>query len=268
MDDDFQRRDTADESFLRSFLLNVGDWADFSLQTLLGIFLGFRLILKSSAIYYEIGVRSAGVVVITGLFIGMVLSLQAYNQFHSYGLETSLGAVSITTILSELGPVLAAVMLAGRIGGSMAAEIGTMRITEQTEALTCLGVNPIYYLSTPRFIGCLFLIPLLTVFADIAGIAGSSLVSTQLLGVDAHHYWEQILRSVRRWDIFVGLIKSMVFGGLIALVSCHRGFRCQAGAQGVGRAATQSFVVSFLVILLFDFLLVYFFGTLRRHVLG
>lgn len=245
------------------FLRDIGDWGDFSLRAVTGLRKPRYLFGDAWAVYVQVGAGSVGVVVVTGLFLGMVLAMQAFAQFHQYGFDSALGAISIGTILGELGPVLAAVMLAGRVGGSMAAELGTMRITEQTDALACLGVDPVMYLVTPRFFACLMLIPLLTVFADVAGIAGSTLVATQLLGIDSHHYWEQTLRTVRVWDVWTGLAKSMVFGGVIALVSCYQGFNCRSGAQGVGRAATQSFVVSFLLILMFDFLLVYFFATLR-----
>ncbi|QVL32870.1 ABC transporter permease [Telmatocola sphagniphila] len=259
---------SAEANIIRSWLEHLGDWAHFSFQTVFGIFFSFRTLTQSWPVYYEIGVRSVGVVVVTGMFIGMVLALEAHTEFHPYGLDTSLGAISITSILGELGPVLAAVMLAGRVGSAMAAEIGTMRITDQTDALTCLGVNPIHYLSTPRLVGCLILVPMLTLFADLAGIVGSTLISTQVLGVDAHHYWQQTLRVVVRYDLLTGLIKSIVFGAMIALISCYQGFQCKAGAQGVGRAATQSFVLSFLAILFFDFLLVYLFAHIRPFFVG
>ncbi len=198
---------------------------------------------------YQVGVRSLPVVALTGTFIGMILAVQSYYQFRQLGLETRLGAVINMTLVRELGPVLAATMLAGRIGSSMAAELGTMRVTEQIDALTSMGANPIQYLVVPRFLACLLLIPPLTIMADFMGVVGGYFYSVILLKVDMHHYWFNSAQYVGNWDLFYGLFKSLFFGAAIALVSCHRGFHCGAGAEGVGRAATAAFVYSFVSIL-------------------
>lgn len=205
--------------------------------------------------FYQIGVRSVPVVAVTGCFIGMVLAVQAYNQFKMMGLETRLGAVINVSVVTELGPVLAATMLAGRIGGAMAAEIGTMKVTEQLDALRCLGANPIHYLVVPRFLACVILIPLLTIMADFMGVIGGAVVSIQVLHVDAFHYWKHSRGFVGNWEIFTGLLKSIFFGAAIAIISCYRGFQSGAGAEGVGRSATDAFVLSFIAILASDFLL-------------
>jgi phospholipid/cholesterol/gamma-HCH transport system permease protein len=202
-----------------------------------------------------IGVASVPVIAVTGLFIGMVLSVQTYHQFNVMGMATRLGSVINISLVKELGPVLAATMLAGRVGSAMAAELGTMRVTEQIDALSALGTNPIHYLVVPRFLGCLLLIPLLTVMADFMGVIGGAVVSTQLLGVDSYHYWLHSRAFVGTIDIVSGIFKSYFFGAAIALVSCHRGFRSSGGAEGVGRAATEAFVLSFVSILVLDFLL-------------
>lgn len=209
-------------------------------------------------VMYQIGVGSIPVIVVTGAFIGMVLSVQAYDQFSLLHLENQLGSVINVTLVKELGPVLAAVMLAGRIGSAMAAELGTMRVTEQVDAISALGANPVSYLVVPRFLSCLLLIPLLTLFADGVGVMSGWLFSTQVLGIDSHFYWYHSDRFVATWDIATGVVKSIFFGMAIALIACHRGFHCRAGAEGVGQAATESFVVSFIAILGIDFLL----GTL------
>jgi phospholipid/cholesterol/gamma-HCH transport system permease protein len=248
---------------LSNAIVELGDFSAFAMRTILGVFsrhVRLRLIVP---IFYNIGVNSIGVVIITGLFLGMVLSVEAYAQFHQFGLDAMMGTISNNAILSELGPVLAAVMLAGRVGSSMAAEIGTMRVTEQIDALACLGVDPVHYLSTPRFLACLLLIPLLTVVADIAGIVGSSFICVWVYRIDAHIYWENTLKLVGLWEVLTGLVKSIVFGGVLALVSCFRGFRSRAGAEGVGHAATDAFVQSFIAILILDFFLVYFLSSLR-----
>jgi phospholipid/cholesterol/gamma-HCH transport system permease protein len=252
---------SAEPSSFRRFLEGLGDWTGFSWHALGGVWsLRFRVVIP---IFYGIGVRSVGVVAITGVFIGMVLAVQAYAQFHPYGFDAAIGSISNGTILSELGPVLAAVMLAGRVGGSMAAELGTMRVTEQVDALACLGVDPVHHLVTPRFLACLLLIPLLTVLADLAGIFGSSFMCLGVYGIDSANYWNQTFKHVGLWEIFTGLSKSIVFGGALGLISCHRGFRCDSGAQGVGRAATEAFVYSFVAILILDFFLVYLSYQLR-----
>lgn len=156
---------------------------------------------------YSIGVRSVPVIAITGTFIGMVLAVQTYDEFHKMGLATQLGAVVNETVITELGPVLAATMLAGRIGSAMAAELATMRINEQIDALSCLGVNPHEYLVVPRFIACVALIPLLTALADFMGVMGGGMVCIRIYHVPAHHYWEHARGFVRPWDMFVSLFK-------------------------------------------------------------
>ncbi|MFO0850833.1 MAG: ABC transporter permease [Gemmataceae bacterium] len=194
----------------------------------------------------EVGVASVGVIAITGLFIGMVLAVQAYSQFHTIGLETSLGAVIHMSVVRELGPVLAAVMLAGRVGTAMAAQLGTMRVTEQIDALACLGVDPVKYLVGPRFLGCLLMIPLLTVLADALGVVGSSLICLKVYDIDAYHYWRHTANFVRLWDLFIGLGKAVVFGG--DAVAHLLPPRVQQPGRGGGsrRAATREFVLSFV----------------------
>jgi phospholipid/cholesterol/gamma-HCH transport system permease protein len=205
--------------------------------------------------FYQIGVLSLPVIALTGTFIGMVLAVQSFAQFRSLHLETRMGAVINMSLVRELGPVLAATMLAGRVGSAMAAELGTMRVTEQIDALTSMGANPIHYLVVPRFLGCLVLIPTLTIMADFMGVVGAAFYGITVLGIDGHHYWENSRGFVNNFDLFMGVFKSLFFGAAIALISCHRGFHCDPGAEGVGRAATQSFVYSFVTILWLDLVL-------------
>jgi phospholipid/cholesterol/gamma-HCH transport system permease protein len=205
--------------------------------------------------FYQIGVLSLPVVALTGTFIGMVLVVQTYVQFRMMHMETRLGAVINMSLVRELGPVLAATMLAGRVGSSMAAELGTMRVTEQIDALTSMGANPIHYLVVPRFLACLLLIPALTIMADFMGVVGAFIYSVYFYGIDKHHYLAHSQQFVGNFDFFAGVLKSLFFGAAIALIGCHRGFHCHAGAEGVGRAATTAFVASFVVILLLNLLL-------------
>ncbi|MAT68797.1 MAG: ABC transporter permease [Planctomycetaceae bacterium] len=201
---------------------------------------------------YRIGVESLPVVALIGTFIGMVLAVQSFTQFRAFGLETQLGGVINKSMFRELGPVLAATMLAGRVGSAIAAEVGTMRVTEQIDALASMGANPIHYLVVPRFLGCLLLIPSLTVMAMFMGVLGGNLYCTQMLGIDDHHYWDNANRFVESWDMFYGITKSVFFGATIGIVSCYRGFHCRPGAEGVGQAATTAFVYSFVAIIVLD----------------
>src|SRR5438105_10278154 len=211
---------------------------------------------------YYVGVRSVPVVAITGTFIGMVLAVQSYSQFHSLGLDSRLGSIINISLIRELGPVLAATMLAGRVGSAMAAELATMRITDQIDALACLGVNPVHYLVVPRFLACVLLIPLLAIIANFMGVMGGALICTKVFEIDVHHYWTHARDYVGLWDLSTGLLKAMFFGASIALISCHRGFNSSAGSEGVGRAATQAFVLSFIAILVLDFFLGMFLNSL------
>jgi phospholipid/cholesterol/gamma-HCH transport system permease protein len=211
---------------------------------------------------YQIGVLSLPVVALTGTFIGMVLAVQTHSQFRELHLETRLGAGINMALVRELGPVLAATMLAGRVGSAMAAELGTMRVTEQIDALSSMGANPIHYLVVPRFLSCLLLIPCLTVMADFMGVVGAALYSVFMLDIDWHHYWANSQRYVGAFDLFSGVFKSLFFGAIIAVISCYRGFHCDPGAEGVGRAATKAFVHSFVVILVVDLMLGVFLDAL------
>ena len=203
---------------------------------------------------YAIGVQSLPVVALIGTFTGMVLAVQSFTQFREFGLETQLGGVINKSMFRELGPVLAAVMLAGRVGSAMAAELGTMRVTEQIDALTSMGANPIQYLVVPRFLSCLLMIPSLTIVAVFMGVVGGAAYCIYFLGIDYHHYRANAQRFVENWDLFYGIVKSVFFGATIGIISCYRGFHCQPGAEGVGRAATTAFVYSFVVIIILDLL--------------
>lgn len=237
------------------WIIGLGNICKFALRTMRWLLT--RLPSRETLMpnFYQIGVLSLPVVALTGTFIGMVLVVQSYVQFRNLHMEAKLGAVINMSLVRELGPVLAATMLAGRVGSSMAAELGTMRVTEQIDALVAIGANPIHYLVVPRFLACLFLIPALTIMADFMGVAGAFFYAVYLLGIDAHHYLENSRNFVGNFDLFAGLFKSLFFGATIAIIGCFRGFHCDPGAEGVGRAATTAFVYSFVMILLLDLLL-------------
>jgi len=236
-------------------VVSVGELARFSGRTFRWLMLRFPRANTLLPAFYQVGVRSLPVIALTGTFIGMVLAVQSYFQFHQIGLESRLGAVINMSLVRELGPVLAATMLAGRVGSAMAAELGTMRVTEQIDALASMGANPIQYLVGPRFVACVLLIPALTVMADFMGVVGGYFYSVVILNVDSHHYRYNSEQFVGGFDLFTGIFKSLFFGATISLISCYRGFHCAPGAEGVGRAATAAFVHSFVLILILDLML-------------
>lgn len=234
---------------------NLGDISLFAMKMFLWMFSTRPKKETVMPNFYSVGVLSLPVVALTGTFIGMVLAIQSYHQFKSIGMETRLGAVINMSLVRELGPVLAATMLAGRVGSAMAAVLGTMRVTEQIDALTAMGANPIHYLVVPRFLACVLLIPALTIMADFMGIVGGYFYSVIVLGIDHAQYLQKSRDFVGGFDLFTGIFKSVFFGATIAIVSCYRGFHCQPGADGVGRAATAAFVQSFVMILALDIVL-------------
>jgi len=243
------------EKYFSDGLTYLGHFSMFCYQT--GVWLCWRLPKREQMVdsFYNIGVLSLPVVMLTGMFIGMVLAVQISGQFKQIGMESLIGGVVSLSLVRELGPVLAATMLAGRVGSAIAAELGTMRVTEQIDALTCMGTNPIHYLVVPRLLACLILIPALTLVANITGIIGGTFYCIYILGIHEHFYWEHTRTFVGPFDIFAGMCKSIFFGGIVALISCHQGFNCKAGAEGVGIAATRAFVYSFVAILLLNLLI-------------
>ncbi|MBX3732257.1 MAG: ABC transporter permease [Verrucomicrobiae bacterium] len=204
---------------------------------------------------YQVGVKSQSVVLTTGAATGMVLTAQTYFQFHKVRLDTATGAVVSVGMASELGPVLAGLMLTARVGASMAAELGTMRVTEQIDALRTLATHPVDYLVVPRLLALTVAAPLLTAEAVLVGIAASYLVGVKLLGIEGAYYLAYINRYTAPSDIVMGLIKAVLFGLAIALICCHRGLTCPQGAEGVGRATTEAVVAASITILVSNFFL-------------
>jgi phospholipid/cholesterol/gamma-HCH transport system permease protein len=240
----------------------VGDIGLFALCIVPKLFRGVPSSRVFVPLCFQIGVRSVSVIMITGGFIGMVLAVQSFNQFRLLHMENRMGAMITLSLVTELGPVLAATMLSGRIGSAIAAELGTMKVTEQIEALRALGANPVQHLVVPRFLACLLMIPLLTAVADATGILTGWLFSTEILGINGFHYWHHVNKFITAWDFLSGLTKSIFFGAIIAIIACHRGFHSEGGAEGVGRAATEAFVYSFVTILVVDFFLGVFSNNL------
>jgi phospholipid/cholesterol/gamma-HCH transport system permease protein len=203
----------------------------------------------------EVGIKSMPVVLITGAFTGAVLALQSYTGFQRFNAETFVGTVVALSITRELGPVLTGLMVSGRVGSSMAAELGTMQVTEQIDALYTLAVNPIKYLIVPRLLAALIMMPVLVIFADLIGIAGGYFVSVKVLSSNPYTYMERTWNYLELNDIFSGLFKAGVFGVIIATISCYQGFFTRGGAEGVGRATTKAVVLSCLLILIFNYII-------------
>lgn len=201
----------------------------------------------------SVGVGSIPVVLITATFTGMVLALQGYTGFKRFSAEGLVGTVVALSMTRELGPVLTGLIVAGRAGAAMAAELGTMKVTEQIDALSALAVNPVQYLVTPRFIAGIVMLPILTVFSDFIGIAGGYFISVNMLGANAGVYLQRTTQYLEMEDILGGLLKAAVFGGIIAGVSCYKGFQAEGGAEGVGRATTGAVVVSEMLILISNY---------------
>lgn len=202
-----------------------------------------------------VGVHSLSVVVITGAFTGMVLAIQTYYGFRMFGGESLVGATVALSMTRELGPVITALMVTGRAGSAMAAELGTMKVTEQIDALYTMSVNPIQYLIMPRVLAGIIMLPILTIISDFIGIVGGYFVGVRLLGINSGIFMARIIEFVDLDDIFNGLIKSACFGLILALIGCYKGFYTQGGAAGVGRATTQAVVFASVSILISDYFL-------------
>jgi phospholipid/cholesterol/gamma-HCH transport system permease protein len=203
----------------------------------------------------EVGVHSVPVILITALFTGMVLALQTYTGFKRFGAEGLVGSVVALSMTRELGPVLSALMLTGRAGSAMAAELATMRVTEQIDALETLATNPIKYLIVPRFISGITMLPALVIFANILGILGGYYVSVVIFGMSSNSYMRTTWEYLQMQDIYSGLIKACFFGAIFTLICCYKGFYAVGGAEGVGKATTSAVVYSSMTVLISEYFL-------------
>lgn len=204
---------------------------------------------------YFIGVKSQSVVFITGAFTGMVLAAQTYFQFHRVRLDHATLAVVSVSMCAELGPVLAGLMVSGRVGAALAAELGTMRVTEQIDALRTLATHPIDYLVIPRLLATIIALPLLTAASIAIGIAAGFGICRMYLGPFASYAYDNMVKYTGPEDVITGIIKAVFYGAIIGIISCYRGMTCREGAEGVGRATTEAVVYSSITILIFNFFL-------------
>lgn len=244
--------------FLNNFFYELGQVFELTVQAVKGIFqkpFEKKIFLQQLE---EVGVNSLPVVSLTAAFGGLVFGLQTYLAFHRYigpGSESQGGPIIAVGLCRELIPILVGLMVVGRVGSAMAAEIGTMKITEQIDALLSLGASPIKYLVVPRVLASLIMVPCLTLYGDVIGIFGGFTYNVYLMHVNQTLYVQNTLKYFEIWDVSVGLIKAVVFGLVIAIVGCWQGMTTEGGAEGVGRATTKSVVVASISILILNFFL-------------
>lgn len=237
------------------FLISIGEY----IQLIIDFFRhtlskppALSLVLKQ---LYDIGVASLPVVAITGFSTGLVLSAQSFYQLADKGLTSVTGILVAKAMMTELGPVLTAFMVTGRVGAAMCAELGTMRVTEQIDALQTMAVNPIRYLLSPRITAGTLMMPVLTLFSIVMGVWGGSLIAVYFFGMPPSSYFSPMPDHINTFDIFIGMTKAFFFGFLIVSIACYKGMKTSGGAEGVGRSTTSSVVISYCCILIGNFFL-------------
>ena len=238
-----------------AFFEAIGHLTLFSLRSTLACFrppFYFKQVVQQ---LLQVGFLSLPVIGLTAIFSGMVLALQSYTGFARFSAESAIASVVALSITRELGPVLGGLMVAGRVGAAFAAEIGTMRVSEQVDALQTLSTDPYRYLMGPRIIALIIALPILVFCADVIGIFGGYVIGVYKLGFNAATYLEQTYQFLKIEDVSSGLIKAVVFGYVIALMGCYQGFYSRGGAQGVGQSTTRAVVSASVLILLFNYVL-------------
>ncbi len=252
------RVSAAVDNFGRSVLRNVEEMGKILLLFLSVLSWMFRPPMKLRLIFKQmefVGVKSIFVVILTGTFTGMVMALQGYHGFRMFSAESLVGSTVALGMTRELGPVLTSLMVTARAGSAMAAELGTMRVTEQIDALYVMASNPVKHLIVPRVIAGVIMVPILTIVSDFVGIIGGYFVGVVILDINAGAFVKNITRYVELDDIYNGLIKAAVFGLILSLVGCYKGFNTTGGAEGVGRATTEAVVLASITILVSDYFL-------------
>jgi phospholipid/cholesterol/gamma-HCH transport system permease protein len=204
---------------------------------------------------YNAGARSLIIIMLSGLFTGMVLGLQGYDLLQRFGSEEALGTAAALSLLKELGPVLTALLFAGRAGTALTSEIGLMKATDQLTAMEVMAVDPMRHVAAPRFLGGIIAMPLLAAIFNIIGLFGAQLIGVQLMGVDRGTFWSQMQGAVGLHDVFEGIVKSLVFGAVLSLIAVNEGYQSEPTAEGVGLATTRTVVTSSVLTLLLDYVL-------------
>lgn len=249
------------------FFTAVGEYIQLILNTIKATVVrppAFSLIFKQ---FYDVGVASLPVVAITGFSTGLVLAAQSFYQLADKGLSGVAGIMVGKAMITELGPVLTAFMVTGRVGAAMCAELGTMKVSEQVDALQTMAVNPLRYLVAPRLIGGMIMMPLLTIFSIIMGIFGGYLIAVHFFGMAPSDYFDPMPIHITTFDVFTGIVKAFLFGVFIMTISCYKGMKTSGGAAGVGEATTNSVVISYCCILLSDFFITVGLNVFREEIL-
>jgi phospholipid/cholesterol/gamma-HCH transport system permease protein len=250
------------------FLVDVGEYIRFVIKACTVSIYKFPKWRLISSQMLEIGIMSLPVVAITGFSTGLVLSAQSFFQLADKGLAAATGILVGKAMITELGPILTAFMITGRVGSAMCAELGSMKVTEQIDALRSMSVNPIRYLVAPRLIGGFITIPLLTIFSIVMGILGGYLIAVYLFGMSPGAYFDPMPDYISPFDLFTGIFKALIFGVFIVTICCFKGLNTTNGAVGVGRATTTSVVIAYSVILIANFLLTLALNIIHEFITG
>jgi len=242
-------------NLLKKFLLELQEITNLIISAFLGLFKSPHYFKESIAQMDSIGVGSLPIVILTGFFTGAVLILQTYPTLVHYGAQAEAGRAVATSLIRELGPVLSALMVSGRIGSAISAELGSMVVSQQIDAMRALGTDPNRKLVAPRIIALILMLPLLTVAADVFGLLGGGIVASNLFGLDYNLFITSVRNGITTEDILGGIIKPLFFGLIIGSISCYKGLSTTGGTVGVGRSTTSAVVLSSIVVIIFDFFL-------------
>jgi phospholipid/cholesterol/gamma-HCH transport system permease protein len=242
-----------------SFFEQTGQIVIFLLKTLkLALLPPYRKHLILAQIVH-LGIRSLPIALTVAIFAGMVLAIQAVSQLARFAGTSRAGHVVAVSLVREIGPTLISIVVAGRVGSAIAAELGTMKVTEQIDALQAMAVNPLKYLVVPKLFACLLMFPILTIFCDVIGVVGGYCTAVYQLGMDSSIYLHSTFAFIKLKDIFVGLVKSFIFGGIVAIIGAYFGFHTEGGAEGVGKSATLAVVNAGILIIIANYLITYLF---------
>ena len=247
---------------LKTFIIELGKVTIFFIKALKAIFTPpFRWKLIFQELEF-VGIKSFTVICVVGMFTGMVVALGSYTGFVKLGAEEWLGSTVALAVVAQLSPVLTGIMVAAKVGAAYAAEIGTMRVTEQIDALELMAIDPIHYLVGRRLLACIIMLPILTIFCDVSGVFMGYIASVKMLGVNAGSYMANTVQTVDFSDILRGILRAMTFGFLIPVIACYKGFYAQGGAAGVGNAVTETVVICLIVILIDNYIFTTIFNYL------
>jgi phospholipid/cholesterol/gamma-HCH transport system permease protein len=213
--------------------------------------LRYRVLILEQMLF--VGVESLLVVSVVALFAGMIVALQTGHELARFQLEGTIGNIVAASVCREMGPVFAAIIVAARVGSAMAAELGTMKVSEEIDALEAMSINPIRYLVMPRVAAILIMLPILTLYSDLVGMVGGAMVGRLQIGVSYYSFYQRVVRNLEVKDIYIGVLKAAVFALIISSIACSQGLKADSGAQGVGRATTRTVVFSLLFVLIFNY---------------